>query len=66
MSEMENIVNIKAVVHLSKLNSYSSEFRKLSSGAGMFAIEFDSYQQLTQKDLIDSKDSIKITLKFNF
>jgi translation elongation factor EF-G len=53
MSEMEKIVNIKAVVPLSKLNSYSSEFRKLSSGAGTFAIEFDSYQQLTQKEFND-------------
>jgi translation elongation factor EF-G len=50
MTDTDRIVNIQAKVPLSQLGSYSSEFRKLSSGNGTFAIEFDSYDQLTQKE----------------
>lgn len=50
MNEADRLVNIQAIVPLAKLTSYSTEFRKLSSGNGTFAIEFDSYRSLSQRD----------------
>ena len=50
MNDVDGVVNIQAIVPLSKLSSYSTDFRKLSSGIGTFALEFDSYKQLSQRE----------------
>ena len=43
-------LNISARVPLAKLGSYSSDLRRLTSGNTTFSIQFDSYEQLSQRE----------------
>ncbi|RNA28118.1 ribosome-releasing factor mitochondrial [Brachionus plicatilis] len=59
ISELNKIVNISAKVPLAKLRTYSSDIRKLTSGNTTFNIEFDSYDQISQRefqDLLEKKN----------
>lgn len=41
---------VEVNVPLAKLDFYSSEFRKLTSGNGTYSLEFNSYQKVSQKE----------------
>jgi elongation factor G len=43
-------INISARVPLAKLAAYSSDLRRLTSGNTTFTIQFDSYEQLSQRE----------------
>lgn len=43
-------INISAIVPLAKLSSYSSDIRRITSGNATFSIEFDSYEQISQRE----------------
>ena len=43
-------INISAMVPLAKLASYSSDIRRITSGNATFSIEFDSYEQISQRE----------------
>jgi elongation factor G len=46
-------VSMSALVPLAKLNTYSSDLRRLTSGNSTFTIEFNSYEQLSQREYQD-------------
>ncbi|CAF0710211.1 unnamed protein product [Brachionus calyciflorus] len=59
VNELNQNVNIQAKIPLAKLSTYSSDIRKLTSGNATFTIEFDSYDQLSQRefqDLLEKKN----------
>lgn len=49
-SSSTNEIHLTARVPLAKLNSYSSDLRRLTSGNTTFSIQFDSYEQITQRE----------------
>ena len=50
MSEINDEVHMSAVVPLAKLTAYSSDIRKITSGNAVFTIQFNSYQQISQRE----------------
>lgn len=50
VSDHANDINLTARVPLAKLNSYSSDLRRITSGNTSFTIQFDSYEQISQRE----------------
>ena len=48
MKEENGLIYLEAIVPLAKLSSFSTDFRKITSGNGNFSLEFDSYKRLSQ------------------
>jgi elongation factor G len=58
IEDNKNDTSLSAKVPLAKLSSYSSDLRKLTSGNTSFTVQFNSYEQILQRefqDLIDKK-----------
>jgi translation elongation factor EF-G len=46
----KNDTNLSAKVPLAKIGSYSSELRKITSGNTTFTVQFNSYEQIFQRE----------------
>ena len=50
VEESDNVVSLSADVPLSKLASYSSDIRRITSGNTTFSIEFSSYEPVSERE----------------
>jgi elongation factor G len=50
VDEKNEEYNITAIVPLAKLGHYSSDIRRITSGNATFTIQFNSYEQISQRE----------------